>query len=124
LTEIRFPLLGPGTGWSFKEVARRRGDFAMAGVVATMTKDEGGRISEPRVVLFGVGATPLRARQAEAVIEGERPGEPLFAEAATKAADSIEDPTADVHAPAQYRLDLARVLVARALEEACLRAAA
>ena len=37
LTEVRLPTLPPGTGWSFQEVARRRGDFALAGIATTAT---------------------------------------------------------------------------------------
>jgi len=124
LTEVWLPSLEARTGWSFLEVARRHGDFALAGVVATLTLDGGGRCVRPRVVLFGVGATPLRAAEAEKAVTGEKPGNNLFEEAARRASTALEEPLSDVHAAADYRRDLARVLTRRALAEAASRAAA
>jgi carbon-monoxide dehydrogenase medium subunit len=123
LTGVRFPTLPARTGWSILEVARRHGDFALAGVVAVLGLDGGGRCAGARVVLFGVGATPIRARAAEALLTGETPGAALFARVAARAADDLDEPLSDVHAGAQYRRDLARVLCDRALEEARGRAA-
>jgi carbon-monoxide dehydrogenase medium subunit len=124
LTEVRFPAFAAGTGWSFMEIARRHGDFALAGVVATVRRERSGRCAAARLVLFGVGATPLRARAAEDALVGETLGEALFEHAASAAAAAVEEPLTDVHATADYRRDLARVLVRRALVEASARAAA
>jgi CO/xanthine dehydrogenase FAD-binding subunit len=123
LTEVWLPALAPRTGWSFQEVARRHGDFALAGVVATLTLDGAGRCLPARVVLFGVGATPLRAPDAEQAVRGEKPGRDLFEEAGRRAAAAVDEPLSDVHASAEYRRDLARVLTRRALTEAAARAA-
>jgi CO/xanthine dehydrogenase FAD-binding subunit len=120
LIEVRLPALPPRTGWSFIEVARRHGDFAMAGVVATVTLDGSGKCSA-RIVLFGVGDKPIRARAAERMLAGAKPDERLFAEAGEKASGEIAEPLSDVHAPAEYRRDLARVLTRRALVEAAAR---
>lgn len=122
LTEVRFPLLPPGAGWSFIELSRRHGDFALAGVAATLTLSNSGTIADARIALFGVGATALRANAAEAMLHGQRPSEQLFAEAGASAAQSIEEPLSDIHASAEYRRDLARVLTRRALTEAAARA--
>jgi carbon-monoxide dehydrogenase medium subunit len=124
LTEIRFPALPARTGWSFKEVARRHGDFALTGVVACVACDRGKRCSTARLVLFGVGAAPVRARGAEQMLAGETLSEPLFERAARTAGEEIVEPLSDVHASAEYRRDLARVLTRRALAEAASRAAA
>jgi carbon-monoxide dehydrogenase medium subunit len=121
LAEVSFPALPANAGWSFVEVARRHGDFAMAGVVATMTV-AAGKCDDARVVLFGVGATPVRARQAEQMLRGEKPTESLFENAGRKASEEIDEPLSDVHATAEYRRDLARVLTRRALLEAAGRA--
>jgi len=121
LTEVRMAALAEGTGWSFQEVSRRHGDFAMAGAAVTVSLDGGGRCSEAKVVLFGVGATPLRARAAEEVVNGEPPGDRLFAQAGQKASEALEEPLSDIHAPEEYRRDLARVLTQRALAEAAAR---
>jgi carbon-monoxide dehydrogenase medium subunit len=122
LTEVRFPALPDGSGWSFMEVARRHGDFALAGAVATLALDRGGRCAAARLVLFGVGSTPLRARAAEDVLRGEKPSSALIDEAAARAAASLEEPLSDVHASGEYRRHLAGVLARRSLAEAAGRA--
>jgi len=122
LTEVRVPALPERTGWSIQEVARRHGDFAMVGAAITVALGSGGRCSDARVVLFGVGPTPLRARGAEQVVTGEAPGEAVFAEAGRKADEEIDEPLSDVHASAEYRRHLAQVLTRRGLAEAAGRA--
>jgi CO/xanthine dehydrogenase FAD-binding subunit len=124
LTEVRFPPLPPRSGWSFIELARRHGDFALTGVVARLSVDTGGRCTAAQLVLFGVGATPIRARRAEQVLTGKTPEAPLFEHAGHAAGEDIEEPLSDVHASAEYRRDLARVLTRRALTEAARRTAA
>ena len=124
LTAVAFPFVPPRTGWSIVEVARRHGDFALAGVVALVTRDGDGRCAAARLVLFGVGSTPVRARDAEALMSGERLEAATFARVAARAAADLEEPLTDVHASSDYRRDLARVLAGRALAEAARRAAA
>jgi len=121
LTEVRIPAVVPGTGWSFQEVVRRHGDFAMAGIAVTL-RVEGGVCTDPRIVIFAVGATPLRLAAAEAAIAGQAPSDENFAEAGKRAAAEIEEPIADVHASGEYRRHLTEVLTRRALLEAAGRA--
>jgi len=122
LTEVRIPALGDRTGYSLRELARRHGDFALAGAIATVTLAGNGTIASGRVVLFGVGATPIRAVAAEQLLAGERPSESLFEAVAAKAAADLDEPLSDVHATAQYRRSLAAVMARRALAEAADRA--
>jgi CO/xanthine dehydrogenase FAD-binding subunit len=122
LTEVFVPALPERTGCSIQEVARRRGDFAMVGAAVTLTLGDKGRCSDARVVLFGVGPAPLRARRAEQVVSGEAPGEAVFAEAGRRVGEEVEEPLSDVHASADYRRYLAQVLTRRALAEAAGRA--
>ena len=68
-------------------------------------------------MLFGVGATPLRARGGEQMMWGEAP-ERRLRPGGQKASEEIDEPLSDVHAPAEYRRHLARVLTRRALAEA------
>jgi len=121
LTAVRVPAFPAGTGWSIQEVARRHGDFAMVGAVATL-RVEGGRVANPRVVLFGVGPTPLRASSAEQALAGNAPSEDSFAAAGAAVAAAIEEPLSDVHASGEYRRHLPDVLTRRALAEAAGRA--
>jgi carbon-monoxide dehydrogenase medium subunit len=122
LTEVRVPAFPERTGWSVQEVVRRHGDFAMVGAAVTLTLGNKGRCSDTRIVLFGVGPTPLRARGAEQVVSGEAPGEAVFAEAAKKAGEELDEPLSDVHASAEYRRHLAQVLTRRGLAESAGRA--
>jgi CO/xanthine dehydrogenase FAD-binding subunit len=122
LTEVRFPMLGDGTGWAFQELSRRHGDFAMAGAAVTLSVEGAGRCREARIVLFGVGPKPVRARGAEQRIVGEALAQPLLEGAGRKASEDLDEPLSDVHASAEFRRHLAEVLTRRALTEAMARA--
>ena len=102
LTEVRARGLPPRTGGAFVEIARRYGDYALAGAAALVTLNEAGRCERVRLALCGVGPTPLRPRAAEQALIGELPtGAPLD-EAAERAA-AATDPPSDVHASAAFR---------------------
>jgi carbon-monoxide dehydrogenase medium subunit len=120
VTETRFTLPAPGDGWGFHEVARRHGDFALAGAVAIVGL-RGGAIERPRVAVFGAGPTPLRLHGLERDLAGQAPGPALFREAAARACAGLDAP-ADLHATADYRRRVAATLVARALTDATARA--
>ena len=117
LTEIRFPLPERQTGWSFQEVSRRRGDFAVAAAAATVTLDERGICRKARVVVGGVSGIPLRMRGVEEALLDTDLAPALIAEAAELVKGGI-NPQADIHASAEYRRDVATILVRRALETA------
>ena len=119
LTEIRVPGLKPNTGWSFQEVSRRYGDFALAGAAALVNLDSTGLISDTRLTL--TGAIPIRALRAEELLVGQRPSESLFREAARRDTAGIESDS-DLHATADYRRTACEVLARRALIEASTRA--
>jgi CO/xanthine dehydrogenase FAD-binding subunit len=120
LTEIVLPKLPPQTGWGFEEVARRHGDFALAAVTATLTVS-GGKISQARIALTGVGPTALRAAEAESVLVGQA----LDGRRTKQAIDAVREaivPQTDLHASSDYRRHLAGVLAGRALAAAWRRA--
>lgn len=120
LTEIRVPPLPPATGWAFQEISRRFGDFALMGVAGLIILDRKGAIEQ--ACLACTGPTPVRARKAEAMLVGEQPREAVFREAATLAAQDLE-PDTDIHASAEYRREIGKVLARRVLEQATERAA-
>jgi carbon-monoxide dehydrogenase medium subunit len=124
LAGISVPCMPEGTGWAFTEIARRHGDFAMVGAAITLTLDARGHCAEPRIVLFGVGPVPVRPREAEQLLNGERPFSELYREVGRKVSEEIDEPLSDVHASAEYRRHLAAVLTQRGLEEAVTRAGA
>ena len=97
----------------FEELARRRGDFALAGLAAHVHV-EGGAITAARLVFFGVGMVPVRARGAEAALAGPRAD--AGALAAGRALDADLDPPGDIHGSAALRRHLARVLLSRVIK--------
>lgn len=121
LTAIRVPVLPDGTGWAFEELARRGGDFALAGVACTLTLNADGLITDCRLGLTGVAMTPVRATEAEALLRGQAPGEAAFI-AAAEAVKGALMPDSDIHATAEYRQELAETLTRRALQKALERA--
>jgi carbon-monoxide dehydrogenase medium subunit len=113
VTEILVPPLAAGWRSTFLELARRHGDFALAGLAACARVDRGA-IAEIRLVFCGVGAAPVRARSAEAALAGRRPGPEVLA-AAGRELDADLDPPGDLHGGPALRRQLARVLLARAV---------
>jgi len=111
VTEILVPRAAAGWRWGFDELARRHGDFALAGLAAGASITAGA-VAELRLVFFGVGARPVRARRAEAALAGRRADAETLA-AAGRALDGDLDPPGDVHGSPALRRHLARVLLAR-----------
>ncbi len=113
LVEARLPLLEAGTRFGFCEQSRRAGDYAMAMALVTY-RVAGGRIVQPRVGVGGAEAVPRRIAAAEAVLDGQVPGEAAFRAAADAAAVAI-DPMEDAEISAALRRDLVRACTRRAL---------
>jgi len=121
LTEVRVPVLAHGTGWSFLELSRRHGDFAIVAVACILGLDSDGRCNRAAIALGGVAPTPIRARETEEALVGRALEGTLLEEAGRLAAEATE-PESDYHASAEYRRDMARVFVRRGLKEAIERA--
>jgi CO/xanthine dehydrogenase FAD-binding subunit len=125
LTEIWFPKAAPSSGHAWLEFARRHGDYAIVGLGVTLSL-AGDSIADARIVVTGVGGTPVRATAAESILAGTPPDSERT-HAAMDALRAAIDPDADVHATAAYRRHLAGVLLERAVRlayERALRAAA
>ncbi|MBN1315906.1 MAG: xanthine dehydrogenase family protein subunit M [Anaerolineales bacterium] len=122
LVEIQLPPMPPRSGCSILEVSRRHHDFAMAGVAALATLDSVGKCQGIRMVFFSVGDKPMLARNAATVLQGQVPEIEAIRTAAKVAAREDIDPGSDIHATADYRRHLARVLAERVLTEALNRA--
>jgi carbon-monoxide dehydrogenase medium subunit len=113
LTAVVIPPAAPGWRSHFSELARRHGDYALVGLAAHCRMD-GEVVSAARLVLAGVGLTPVRATRCEAALVGRRPDASALAEAG-RALDADLEPPDDVHASPALRRHLARVLLDRAL---------
>jgi carbon-monoxide dehydrogenase medium subunit len=116
LAEVSLPVLGPEWRCGFSEFSRRAGDFALAMAVCAL-RVEGGAVREASIALGGIGGTPVLAPGAAAALIGHPPS-PEAALAAADAAARECDPQEDVHAPADYRRDLVRAMVRRAVTQA------
>ena len=120
LTEVRLPAMPSGAGWAFEEFARRHGDFAIVGIAAAVWR-AGGRVTA-RLAAAGTGGVPVRLRAAEEIVERDGIADKAVAAAAVRAAELVQ-PDSDLHASADYRRNLTRVLTERALKKAIGRLA-
>jgi carbon-monoxide dehydrogenase medium subunit len=120
LTEARFPVLRPGSGWGFSELSRRPGDFAIVAAAATLRVGAAGTITRARIALGAVADRAIRCLDAEGALLGQRGDKAAFKAAAALASAPLTPPS-DVHAPSGYRRHLAKVLVERALTQAWQR---
>ena len=121
LVEIEFPRSEPATGTCFMEMARRRGDFALAGVAAMVSLDQARRCTRVRLALCGVGETPVDASETVAPLIGHILTDEAVELVAANVQEMIEPP-GNVHATSDYQRHLAGVLTQRALGIACKRA--
>ena len=122
VTEIALPALPAGAGWAFEEVARRPGDYAMAAVGVILTQEQG-RAAQVRIGVMGVGDTPMRMSDAEAVLSGQACDEHSL-DAVVAAVRNAVQPDGDLHASGDYRRHLVGVLARRAVKDAWKRAQA
>jgi len=122
LVEIEIPPPPPRCGWSFLEVSRRHGDYALAGLAAQIVLDDAGLCTEARLVYLSAGDGPLSATTAVEQLIGQDPDDQIFQEVARQAAAEEVQPTGDIHASADFKRHLCRVLTHRALTAAYRRA--
>ncbi len=119
LTEIRIPMPPSGSGGAYFKMERKVGDFASAGVAAFVALREG--VCEyAGIGLTNVGPTSIKARSAEAFLQGKRLDEETVRQAAELTAQESR-PTADLRGSEEYKRDLVRVLTIRALHRAVER---
>ncbi|MDO8533772.1 MAG: xanthine dehydrogenase family protein subunit M [Xanthobacteraceae bacterium] len=110
LTAIRVPVASSESRFGFAEICRRRGDYAIVGL-ATSARVKDKELSDIRLVYFGIGSKPERARKAEAaLVKGK-------IDAAVAALDDDLDPHDDVQATGATRRYLAGVLLKRIARE-------
>jgi aerobic carbon-monoxide dehydrogenase medium subunit len=108
LTAIRIPAATADSRIAFMELARRHGDYAMVGLAAD-SKANGKGLSDVRLVYFGVGETPVRARKAE---------DALARGSVDEAVNALDlDPPDDIQATGAVKRHLAGVLLRRAVAQ-------
>jgi CO/xanthine dehydrogenase FAD-binding subunit len=99
-------------------VSRRHGDFALAAVAATISLRPDGTIDKANLVF--TGSKPHLSPKTE-MLSGVKPDAAIFNDVASAAAAEL-DTEADIHASAEYRKEVSKVLARRVLEEAAAQA--
>jgi CO/xanthine dehydrogenase FAD-binding subunit len=118
LKEILIPTLQPNTTSTFIKLGKRKAmAIAVISVAARLTLNAAGEISQARIALGSVAPTPIRALEAEALLEGQMPSAELFAEAG-QTASTDASPISDLRASGEYREKMVAVLTRRALAAA------
>jgi carbon-monoxide dehydrogenase medium subunit len=120
IMQVRIPVESPGTGTAYEKRVQSASGFAVVGIAARIQRSEG-KVVSARVGVTGLGPKAYRAANVERLLEGTSASTEDIRQAAQVVAEGI-DANSDVHASAEYRRHLARVLTARALSIATLRA--
>jgi len=119
--EIQIPVSNGQTGSAYLKMAQKASGFALCGVSAAVELDEAGSLSRVAIGITGVANSAFRATETEKLLTGVKPDEDTLKSACEHAADGVIA-LEDIHASADYRLDLARIYTRRALEKAIERA--
>jgi carbon-monoxide dehydrogenase medium subunit len=114
LVAVHVPVWEGRCGFAFTEVARRSGDFALAGVAAAVEIADDGSVQRVALGLLGMGSTALRATAAEDALIGRTPAAPELDEVAQLSVADL-DPPDDIHATSAYRRQVGAHLVRQAL---------
>jgi len=115
ITALHFPDWPTDTISMFREVAMRPGDFALVGLTGALTVKDG-RIARAGIAWFGMGPTPIKARQVEAALIGQSTTG-LDVKGLAELAIAETAPFDDHHATAEYRRTVGRRIFARTLSE-------
>ena len=119
-TAIRIPLPSGSAGGSYHKLERKVGDFATV-AVSVQVEFDGRKVKKAGIGMTSVGATNLKAKQAEKALIGHELKDDVIAEAA-KAAAAESEPKDDIRGTAAYKKDMVRVFVQRGLKAALARA--
>jgi len=121
LTEIRIPLPVARSGGAYAKLKRKTGDFAVAAAAVQLTLNAKGAVDRAGIALTNAALTPVEASDAAKFLVGKMPDDKTIAEAA-KLAAAKSAPGADRRGSVEYKKDMARVMVTRALRKAVQRA--
>jgi CO/xanthine dehydrogenase FAD-binding subunit len=122
LVEVQLPPLPKGSGASYQQFSRQRGGYAQAAAVTQVSVGADGRCSDVRMSLISMSDVPVLSKEARRILVGQKPTAEAFEAVAEAAVKNETDPGSDVHATADYRRHLCRVLIVRSLTEAFARA--
>ncbi len=114
LVATEIPLASKDEVFYFHELARRHGDYAVAGLAA-VAKKQGDVLTDCAFTFFSVGATPVMATTAQAIVDGKKLSDELIAQAVSAARNEIEA-IADITNSAEAKQHLIGVLLERGLK--------
>jgi len=118
LTEIQVPLPVPHTGVIYMKFSTIEAGIKIVSTSTSIVLDSDKQTcKDARIVMSAVAPVPFNARKAGELLIGKKIKEDLIAETAQLASEET-NPTSDVHASAEFRREIAKVLVRRAVKEA------
>jgi len=118
--EVQFPVPNALTSGAYEKIERKVGDYATAAAAVQIELNPDGTIKEAGIGITAVAHMALRVEQGEKILRGQKPSLELI-RAAAEEARKIADPTPDARGSAEYKKDMARVLVGRGLIKALKR---
>lgn len=118
ITTVTLPPPPAGARYAYLKYALRPLDFAILGVAVRLAVDPEGRCGQVRIGLNGAAGRPLRATEAERILDGEVAGTGALLAAAAEAAAGQSEPLDEVFESSAYRREMVQVYVRRALERA------
>ena len=121
LVAVHVPVWSGRCGYAIEELARRHGDFAIAGAAVAVEVDGNDRIARCGIGLIGLGPTPRRAAVDDAVV-GRAAAVVAADEVGRLATEALDEVPADLHGSAAYRKRVGAAMVARAWERAVTEA--
>jgi carbon-monoxide dehydrogenase medium subunit len=117
VTSVEVPVLTAGQGGAYLKHRHPASSYAVVGVAAVVTVDDG-QCTAARLAVGGITGKPERAQAAEAALVGKAPSEENIAQAASQVPDALANPLGDIYASGEFRVHLAEILTKRALAEA------
>lgn len=122
LAELVIKPLAPRTGSKYVQVSRQSGGYAQSAVASIVSLDENDNCKDVRMVMMSVAEVPILSQKAGEILNGSKPTKEAIEEVADAAITGEIDPATDLHASADYRRSITRVLIVRSLTEAFERA--
>ena len=119
LTEIRIPRPGANSAGAYIKLERKVGDYAISAAAVQLTMD-GDTCTAARIGLTNVSAVPMRAKDAENILIGQKLTNEVIEEAGRAAAAEC-DPSGDLRGSVEYKRDITRVILKRAIRQAMAR---
>ena len=119
--EIQIPVKAGKTGSAYLKMAQKASGFAICGAAAVVELDAADVLSNVAIGITGVGSYAFRASKTEAALRNQKPSADIIKAACGNAGDGVIA-LEDIHASADYRIDLARIYARRAIEAAIERA--